>query len=458
MQRALRTLGLLAVLLTPAFAQQGIERIVRRAEALGARTGVALVDERGKVLYRHRAAEAFAPASNMKLLTAMAVLGGLGKDFTFCTTFRLEGGALVVEASGDPNWLRGTADDPEVVFAEVAKKLRARGVTAIRDVVLRPGTFTGPLRPATWPQNQLYAYYCAPTGAFVLEQGTFVMALQATGGRNAAVELLAPPAGYAIEGSVREVSQQKGAVYGAIDRDGAIKVQGKFWHKSPRVEIRTSVNDPSRWFRDALVRGLARGGVRVDAAATADGDGLVYAHRTGLPPALLRMLEDSSNFDAEQCLRVLGDKTRGDGSLQGGMAALRATVEDLLGKIPDDAAFFDGSGLSKQNRLTPGMLVVALFRSMQGDNAATLRACLPLAGRTGTLERRFVDSPLKGRVRAKTGWIRGASSLSGIIEMADGQQRCFSILMSYDRSKSGFNKVLKKLQEEIVEAAALETL
>jgi D-alanyl-D-alanine carboxypeptidase/D-alanyl-D-alanine-endopeptidase (penicillin-binding protein 4) len=81
-----------------------------------------------------------------------------------------------------------------------------------------------------------------------------------------------------------------------------------------------------------------------------------------------------------------------------------------------------------------------------------LRDALPVAGRTGTLEDRFLGTDLVGRVHAKTGWIRGASALSGLVERRDGSVRWFSILMNYDPKKDGFNKELKELQEKIVAA------
>ena len=80
---------------------QGIARAVAAAEALGARTGVAVCDAGGRWLFRHAAGDAFAPASNMKVLTAAAVVNGLGADFHFTTTFALRGGRLVVVASGE---------------------------------------------------------------------------------------------------------------------------------------------------------------------------------------------------------------------------------------------------------------------------------------------------------------------------------------------------------------------
>ena len=58
---------------------------------------------RGAVLFRHRAAEAFAPASNLKVLTAAAVLQGLGADHAFVTRFALRAGRLVVTATRSTN-------------------------------------------------------------------------------------------------------------------------------------------------------------------------------------------------------------------------------------------------------------------------------------------------------------------------------------------------------------------
>ncbi|MEC8651922.1 MAG: D-alanyl-D-alanine carboxypeptidase/D-alanyl-D-alanine-endopeptidase, partial [Planctomycetota bacterium] len=428
-----------------------LQRAVAAAEAMGVRTGVVVCDEQADVLYRRRAAEAFAPASNMKLLTAAVVLHGLGADFEFVTTFSVEGGELRVSASADPNWVSGTAHDATVVFAELAAALRRRGTRELVGVNLDAGVFTGPSRPSTWPQDQLYAYYCAPTGPFALECNTFVVGIERSGGRHARASLVAPQAGYPITGAIREVSTSKGATYGAIDEGGAVRVRGKFYRKSPRVEIKTSVRDPSRWYRDTLIYQLKRAGIRFSAGAPRADLGVVYRHRSPISSALRRMLEDSSNFDAEQCLRALGAKTQGDGSLAGGLLALRSGIESLCGRVPAAVNLADGSGLSKQNRLTPGLLAVAMYELGKLDLWDVLAPHLPVAGRTGTLKQRFRGGDLIGKVRAKTGWIRGASALSGVVEGAS-EKRWFAILMNYDRSRSGVNKDLKRLQEDIVAA------
>lgn len=437
---------------------QSIEHAVAAAEALGAHTGVAVCDADGRVLYRHRPTEPMAPASNMKVLTAAAVLHGLGADYEFKTKFRLRDGRLVVQASGDPNWIHETEHAPERVFGNVAAALQRLGVRELAGMDLEPGTFVGPARPATWPQDQLHTYYCAPTGPFVLEQSALVVGISPVAGRSDAdVYLIAPAADLPLRGGIELVDRSKGATYGASDTGDAVTVRGRFYRKSPPVSIRTAMRDPAVWYLASLRQALAKAGITIGSgitggAGSASTDTLVYEHKSRLAPAILRMLEDSSNFDAEQCLRVLGHHTIGNGSLAGGLLAMEKQLEKQLGQVPEGIVIADGSGLSRQNRLTAGTLVVALFASCNGPGGALLRDCLPVAGRSGTLSGRFGGTNLVGRVRAKTGWIRGASSLSGLVERADGTRRWFSILMSYDQKQDGLNKDLKLLQEQIVQA------
>ncbi len=431
---------------------QTIAREIEAAEALGARTGVVVCDGDGRILWKNRATEAFAPASNMKLLTAAACIAGLGAEHAFETTFSLRSGRLAVIASGDPNWIHDSVHAPEVVFGEVAAALRRLGVKTIAGIELDRGTFVGPDRPADWPPDQLYTYYCAPTGPFVLEQGTLLVAIDgAGGGADAHVELVAPPADLPLRGAIALVDAKKGATYGASDVGDAVLVRGKFPRRSPPVQIRSAVRNPAVWFEASLRRVLTANGISLGGDPGVR-DQVVHTHRSELRQALLRMLEDSSNFDAEQCLRVLGDRTARDGSLAGGLAAMHSQLEKLVGRIPEGVVLRDGSGLSKDSRVTPGLLLVAMYSASRSKGGALLRDCLPVSGQSGTLADRFVGTPLVGRVHAKTGWIRGVSSLSGLVVGRSGTVRWFSILMNYDPKTNGLNKDLKAAQERIVAA------
>jgi D-alanyl-D-alanine carboxypeptidase/D-alanyl-D-alanine-endopeptidase (penicillin-binding protein 4) len=430
---------------------QGLTQLVAEAEALGARTGVAAMELSGTWRHRHRDRERFVPASNMKLCTAAAVLAGLGADYEFRTAFALRGGRLRARAGGDPNWIVGTATAPEFLFRALVAALQRRGVDSISGIDLDSHSFTGPSRPRGWPQDQLDAAYCAPTGGFALEQGTFRLRLQPGAGA-AEAALVAPFVQVPIEGRIQIVKDSKGAVYGALDTGLAVRLQGRMWHKQGTVELRAAVRDPEAWFRRALEQALLAGGIRVrPAAAPPDAEDLLV-HRTPLRAALQRMLQDSSNFDAEQCARVLGMERAGDGSLEGAVAAMRSALAQLLGAEPAGFEPADGSGLSRGNSLTPQLLVQVLRAAAATPFGDLYFAALPVAGESGTLADRFRRSPVRGRVHAKTGWIRGVSALSGQLVRRDGSRCLFAIVMNYDPDASGQNQRLKDLQERMVEA------
>lgn len=449
-------------LAVPAVAQTvargtGLAAVVAASERAGARTGVAVTDMRGRMLYRHRATEAFAPASNQKILTALAILDVLGSDFEFETRFELRDGVLVVEASGDPNWYTGGEYDPAQAFDRVAAALRQAGVRAVRGVRLEAGPFQGPLRPPDWPANQLHLDYCAPTSPFLLDAGMYRVRVAGSGGGAPIVSVIAPAVDVDLRSELSAASGKQGPVYGAVDRGDSVIVRGRHGALRTPFEFAAVMEDPARWYERLLRWRLQAGGVAITETAMPGDDRQVLTVRTPLRPALARVLEDSSNVDAEQCVRVLGARLRGDGSLAGGVAALQARIEEKLGAWPKGAVLSDGSGLTAANRLTPGLLVAMMLTHGAGARDGMFRECLPVAGQTGTLSDRFVDSPLRGRVYAKTGWIRGASALSGLVEDEAGNVRYFSILMNYDPARGGFNKECKDLQERMVEAiAALE--
>jgi len=64
------------------------------------------------------------------------------------------------------------------------------------------------------------------------------------------------------------------------------------------------------------------------------------------------------------------------------------------------------------------------------------RATLPLAGVDGSLVARFKNSPLKGKLWAKTGTLNEVNALSGYLTAASGKTIAFSILVNGRRPGS----------------------
>ena len=114
-------------------------------------------------------------------------------------------------------------------------------------------------------------------------------------------------------------------------------------------------------------------------------------------------------------------------------AALARTVLSARGIDVTGLKLFDGSGLSRKNRISPTH-ITAVVRSLAiggtSDPAWPALTGMPVSGWEGTLSSRFVQEALPGRglVRAKTGTLTGVISLGGIITTRSGDILAFSFM------------------------------
>ena len=151
-------------------------------------------------------------------------------------------------------------------------------------------------------------------------------------------------------------------------------------------------------------------------------------HRSSPLSAIVEsMLTWSDNFVAEMLLDAVGFARDGHGDRLDGLAAVHAEARALKVRLLEDV---DGSGLSYDDSESPDTLVGWLEASMRTKVGPILKAGLPLACETGTLEYRMCWNGVKGRVQAKTGSLDGVNTLSGFATTASGRSVVFSILLS----------------------------
>jgi D-alanyl-D-alanine carboxypeptidase/D-alanyl-D-alanine-endopeptidase (penicillin-binding protein 4) len=179
---------------------------------------------------------------------------------------------------------------------------------------------------------------------------------------------------------------------------------------------------------------------------------VVLASRTSVP-----LLEDitvtnkvSQNLHAETWLRLLGQHFGEDGSIEGGARVVRAQML-RAGVQPQDFFFFDGSGLSPKDRVTPRALTTLLRYVAEQPWGAQFRTTLPIGGMDGTLSDRFLHGPLRGQVFAKTGTLEEVNALSGYVTAKNGQTLVFSVLCNGHLPEA---KSITKTIDAIVTAAA----
>ena len=137
--------------------------------------------------------------------------------------------------------------------------------------------------------------------------------------------------------------------------------------------------------------------------------------------------KESQNLHAELLLHQLAVAYGADGSTAQGARVIRQFLVNS-GVDPLDFVFYDGSGLSGHDLVTPRAIAKLLQFAATQPWFATYKASLPVGGIDGSLASRFEKAPLKARIFAKTGTLGEARALSGYLECASGKTIIFSIL------------------------------
>ncbi|MBB5057109.1 D-alanyl-D-alanine carboxypeptidase/D-alanyl-D-alanine-endopeptidase (penicillin-binding protein 4) [Granulicella aggregans] len=160
----------------------------------------------------------------------------------------------------------------------------------------------------------------------------------------------------------------------------------------------------------------------------------------------------SQNLHAELLLHQLGAAVVNDGSTAQGARVIRAFAVQA-GVDPNDFIFYDGSGMSGHDLVTPRAIARLLQFATKQPWFADYKASLPIGGVDGSLEHRFTTAPLKGHVFAKTGTLGEARALSGYLDCASGRTVIFSILVgNHDPTTSSDRDVMDKIVATIAAA------
>jgi serine-type D-Ala-D-Ala carboxypeptidase/endopeptidase (penicillin-binding protein 4) len=150
--------------------------------------------------------------------------------------------------------------------------------------------------------------------------------------------------------------------------------------------------DPSMQAAQKFKRALAKHGIKVSGKpvrGTKAGTQLAVRHGDTLREIVEYTLQRSDNQLAEVLARQVG-VAAGDPTFDGSTAAITGTLKEL-GIDTTDLVLRDGSGLSRQNRIPPRLLVSTLqtAASPRRPELAPAMTGLPVAGWVGSLSRRF---------------------------------------------------------------------
>ncbi|MDP3406114.1 MAG: D-alanyl-D-alanine carboxypeptidase/D-alanyl-D-alanine-endopeptidase [Brevundimonas sp.] len=435
----------------------------------GTRWGLMVVTAEGEPVVERRADDRFIPASNAKIFTtaaAFALIEGLeAADADDGTSVRLEarpdGGApdIALVGSGDP----ALGDGPGCVsdcLAELADQTAAR-VTRVGDVIgddrLYPDERWGP----GWSWEDMQAGFGTAVSALTVNDNVVVLEVAPGDGAGAPVRAQWRPGDDLQPLENTAITIEAGDADLRLERrpgEEAVRLYGRMPMNAPATALRVGLDDPAltaaRRFRRLLeargvtVEGQARARHRPLALADDRGgddgavpavepDGVEIARLTRPPllASLIRTGKLSQNLHAELILRRLGG-LEGTGSRADGLFQVKAV---LAGAGLERSVFdlYDASGLSAYNRVSPRATTRFLQWTMSQPWGEAWRATLAVGGRDGTLSRRFVGTPLEGRIFAKTGSLNGVNALAGFLTAASGRTLVFSIYANDRPSTAG---------------------
>lgn len=321
-------------------------------------TSVLILDlKNGQELVSLNADKPLIPASIMKGITTATLLDKTGAKFQYETKVYLSGkisggevnGDLVVVGSGDPSI--NTRHSPGSVdfVDEIVQWLKQKQITQIKGrIVVDESAFPGPAVNPSWSAGDLPHAYGTGTHGFNFEDN-------ATGNR--------------------------------------------------------SVKDPAATFKSRLLAALNKNGIQVREEGIAAGDRITLGvHRSEQIDDIMRscMMRSDNQF-AEAFMRLVGNQYGGEGSTSRGTSETMKFWRHNNARM-EGVNIVDGSGLSRQNRLTANFMSDVLRYMSRNPYYASF---FPLAGQEGTLRKFLAGTALDGEIAMKTGSMNGIQCYAG---------------------------------------------
>jgi serine-type D-Ala-D-Ala carboxypeptidase/endopeptidase (penicillin-binding protein 4) len=395
-------------------------------------------------------------------------------------------GDLVLVGRGDPNLSNRKfpfekeverEGSPEKVLADLADQVVARGVREISGDVVADDSYLSYERfPAGWTVDDIQWSSGAPVSAIVVNDNTFTLELRSgTREGDPASFVTAPWAGYytiangivtVAPGSTEKLRVSREPGSRTIRLSGAIPIGA-----DPRI-LTVAIEEPAEYVAALLAQLLEERGVKISGVAravhaeppaetlplrdmaearpapgtqaaaiappapaasavpdSAHPTATVLAEHISLPLSEdVRLVNKiSENLHAELLLRVSAREAAGAMSIEDALA-FAESWRDAAGLPADGALLTDGSGLSREDLVTPRAAVALLEYAARQSWGDLFRSTLPITGEDGTLADRMKATAAAGRIQAKTGTLEHVNALSGYAVSVGGAHLVFSFL------------------------------
>ena len=458
--------------------QSDVSRIVAKTELFNGRAGVCVIDTAtNTTLVELQARDGMIPASNQKILTSCAALHILGPEFKFQTRLLRSGDDLILVGDGDPTFgdmeLSGITDwstEREQLAEEIAPwadAVKSGGLLHVQTLWVDDRIFDRNFIHPSWPSDQINNWYCAQVSGLNYHVNVFHFFPSPIRGGNASLGKYTPAMPWlSIKNRTTSKTSKKDKSSFWVARSpnsNNITARGNVNAKHT-VPVKVAFHDPAVVLGETLAVALRARGIAVDSvkrvseeAPPSTGE-LIFLRETPIQYALLRSNRDSHNLYAESLLkRLSAEATTRSGTFDEGADNVTKVIAERLGSSQRGLSPSDGSGMSRQNSVSPRTIARLLGSfSIDTPEGKSLLYSLATPG-NGTLKSRFKSFEYEGAtVYAKSGYIREVSALSGFVVFDDKRAPLvFSIIAN---GVKGTVHHAKKMQEQIVALITEHTL
>lgn len=461
----MKKIVLLALLLVPlsGFAQSNnvqkyVKNVLQKDSLFqNAVVGIYAEDNNGKCVAQWNPDLPLLTASTMKTITTGAAISILGKDFRYETSIGYTGeiqdsllnGDIWIIGGGDPT-LGSTFPNAipiEEVFGAWKSALDSLGIEAINGRIIADDTYlTDEMIPDSWTWGNIGYYYGSGASGLCYYENTqdFFVAPSDTIGLPAILKAVYPEVpGLEIRTLINTGdSSSRYSTWCYLQNMAPItELHGNLPYTRGEVKRNYSNKYPHLGCAKEFEKYLTNHGVvcnttieDVDNVETPAADSLCIIKTTYSPTMDIIIDETnlvSNNLFAENLFKSLGKEITGVGSYDSARVVLNNWLTeqgvDLLGYTQDD-----GSGLSRENYVSPRFFTKYYKMMMKSDTFAEYLASFPVPGKPrGTLKNVLKEESeeVKQRIHAKSGSLSCVKCYAGYVDCAQGPIR-FAILVN----------------------------
>lgn len=398
------------------------------------------------------------PASAQKAMTTLTSLALLGTDYRFETLIQYDGhiengilhGNLYITGTGDPT-LGATQlhDSLELknTFSAWLSDIRSSGITAVKGNIIADGSyFDKHMIPPKWMWEDIGNYYGAGAHALTVHENMYTVFFEPATREGAPARVNNTTPTVPEMDFINDVSTgPRGSgdrvyIYGVPGQDTRW-LTGTVPLGQSNFAVRGSLPDPGKYLARVFAEFLKNEQI------TVEGHALTHQTAQNLTPAENRVILSrwlsptladitqrtnmaSVNTYAENLIKTLGQKFKGEGSYSKGAEVITEFWEER-GINVTGLRVHDGSGLSPFNSITVSQLTqMMVFAASDDALHPALTKGFPIAGESGSLARMFLNSPSRGVLTAKSGFLGNVRAYTGYTQSRKGKLLAFTLIVN----------------------------